>query len=251
MITFKSINVDGQTIDWDFETVKDIKDTWLDPDCDLPANDDEVFDICIDGRMILSKMSFLEMLSNLTGEDLFIKDTKLTDENYGSIAITLDPSKIYKFPIKNGFLDIRASLDPDYPGLDIEYIDAKENVQALHTRPRVLIECPKDTSKLRALVWGDPKSEDYSDSVDFETAFPSRFSALLGPNTKQFWLYDNDNDVYIDPPASVLEELEKIRYKDGEETAESIQAAEDRLVELANEDPDWIHDGNEYSDIEP
>jgi len=69
---------------------------------------------------------------------------------------------------------------------------------------------------------------------------------LLGPNTKQFWLYDSENDTYIDPPTEVLDEIEKIRWKDGEETADSIDAVEDRLIELANENPDWLHDGNEY-----
>ena len=74
----------------------------------------------------------------------------------------------------------------------------------------------------------------------------SRYTAMLGPNTKQFWLYDEEDDLYIDPPKNVLNELEEIRWQGGVETAESIEAAEDRLVELANENPDWLHDGNEY-----
>ena len=84
--------------------------------------------------------------------------------------ITLDPKETYKLPIKDGYLDIRASQDPDYPGLDIEYIDNKEPNDSPHTRPRVLIECPKDTNTLRALVWGDADSEDYDTDVEFETA---------------------------------------------------------------------------------
>ena len=74
-----------------------------------------------------------------------------------------------------------------------------------------------------------------------------RYEALLGPNTKQFWLYDNENDTYIDPPTTVLEEMDAIRYKDGEETTDSISEAEAYLERIANEDnPDWLHDGNEY-----
>lgn len=73
-----------------------------------------------------------------------------------------------------------------------------------------------------------------------------RYEALFGPNTKQFWLYDNVNDTYIDPPISVLEELDKIRFRGKEETADNFAEAERRLVELANENPDWLHDGNEY-----
>lgn len=82
--------------------------------------------------------------------------------------MTLDPTKTYKLPIKNGYLDIRVASDPDYPGLDVEYIDDNEKSMPPHTRPRVLIECPKHTNKLRTLVWGNPKSEDYSEEVEFE-----------------------------------------------------------------------------------
>lgn len=75
-----------------------------------------------------------------------------------------------------------------------------------------------------------------------------RYMALLGMNTKQLWLYDEENDVYIDPPSSVLAELDKILYVEGVQTAESIDAAQKRLEEIANvERPAWLHDGNEYS----
>lgn len=73
-----------------------------------------------------------------------------------------------------------------------------------------------------------------------------RYMALLGPNTKQFWLYDEENDSYIDPPISVLEEADAIRYKDGNDTADSISEAEAYLEKIAATDPDWLHDGNEY-----
>ncbi len=75
-----------------------------------------------------------------------------------------------------------------------------------------------------------------------------RYTAMLGPNTKQFWLYDEEADVYIDPPLCVLEEIEKIRFADDEETADSICAAETRLEDIANnENPEWLHDGYEYN----
>jgi len=88
--------------------------------------------------------------------------------------ITLDPKETYKLPIKNGYLDISVSQDPDYPGLDIEYVDDKESEEFaddnIHTRPRVLIECPNETGNLRALIWSDTKSEDYNTRIEFETA---------------------------------------------------------------------------------
>ncbi len=76
-----------------------------------------------------------------------------------------------------------------------------------------------------------------------------RYEAMCGPNTKQFWLYDNENDTYIDPPLEVLEEIDKIAYpENGETTADTISAAENRLEEIANaeDEPDWLHDGYEY-----
>lgn len=75
-----------------------------------------------------------------------------------------------------------------------------------------------------------------------------RYEALLGPNTKQLWLYDTENDTYIDPPTSVLTEADKIMYAGGEITADSISAAEGYLERVANSapEPDWLHDGNEY-----
>ena len=84
--------------------------------------------------------------------------------------LDMNKTATYKLPIKNGYLDIRASQDPDYPGLDIEYIDDSESKDNYHTRPRVLIECPEDTNTLRVLVWGNPDSEDFDTEIEFETA---------------------------------------------------------------------------------
>ncbi len=79
-----------------------------------------------------------------------------------------------------------------------------------------------------------------------------RYMALLGPNTKQFWLYDEENDTYIDPPANILERADEIAFANGE-TADSIDAAESYLEELAEKELDWLHDGNEYDadELEP
>ena len=82
--------------------------------------------------------------------------------------IKLDPTLMYAIPIKDGFLDIRVSQDPDYPGLDVEYIKFKEDKENLTTRPRVLIECPEESQELRTLIWGNKTSEDYSDEIIFE-----------------------------------------------------------------------------------
>lgn len=85
---------------------------------------------------------------------------------YGKIL--LESGKTYALPIKNGHLDIRVSTDPEYPGLDVEYISDMESetkADQLRTRPRVLIE--NNAGVLRTLVWGNPLSEDYSNDIDF------------------------------------------------------------------------------------
>ena len=74
-----------------------------------------------------------------------------------------------------------------------------------------------------------------------------RYTAMFGPNTKQFWLYDNKKDTYIDPPIEILDELNNIRWKGSKETSENICAAETRLEEIANTNPSWLHDGHEYN----
>lgn len=90
-------------------------------------------------------------------------------ERNGRKYIELDPSCIYGIPLKNGYLDIRVSQDPDYPGLDVEYISDNPHPEAL-SNPRVLIEAPidEDTGEqnlLRALIWANRKSEDYTDEI--------------------------------------------------------------------------------------
>lgn len=89
-------------------------------------------------------------------------------ENY----IALDPTKAYGIPIHNGVLTINVSQDANYPGIDIEFI-ANNNVSSekLCTKPRIVIEAPINEdgtqNNLRTLIWANPKSEDYSDSIEF------------------------------------------------------------------------------------
>lgn len=80
----------------------------------------------------------------------------------------LQADRTYTVPIKDGSLHITMAADPDYPGLDIEYISAKEeNIpeDAAFTRPRILIE--NNENILRALIWGNHTSEDYSIDINF------------------------------------------------------------------------------------
>ena len=56
---------------------------------------------------------------------------------------------------------------------------------------------------------------------------------VLGFNTKQWFIYANDQDVFVDPPITVLEDLKKYSYPDGQE---------DRLYEIIATNPKWLQD---------
>lgn len=71
--------------------------------------------------------------------------------------------EVINVPVKGGYLFASQVEDIDYPGIHIEYISHEDNGKDL-SRPRVIIEYPKD-GKLRALIWNDPNSEDYTEEV--------------------------------------------------------------------------------------
>ena len=62
-----------------------------------------------------------------------------------------------------GKLVAQASTDPDYPGIYIDYIKDGQNTASY---PSVLMEYNPD-KKLRALIWANPDSEDYSEEIEF------------------------------------------------------------------------------------
>lgn len=69
-------------------------------------------------------------------------------------------------PLKNGYLDIRVSQNPDYPGLNVTYISDNPYPGA-RSHPRVTIETPYDVDTggynlLRALIWANSKSKKYN-----------------------------------------------------------------------------------------
>lgn len=69
-----------------------------------------------------------------------------------------------------------------------------------------------------------------------------RYLVVLGFNTKQLWVYDEKEDVYIDPPAELLNELDKLGFDE----------AEEQLTQIANAapTPDWLFDKDYWYDGE-
>lgn len=68
--------------------------------------------------------------------------------------------------VKDGYIKASASCDPDYPGIDIEFVPNNYNGETLSI-PRVLFEKPVD-DKLRALIWDDADDEDYTKEIIFD-----------------------------------------------------------------------------------
>jgi len=70
-----------------------------------------------------------------------------------------------KVRIEGGCLIATATPDPDYPGIEVEFIPDNESGFGVST-PRVLFEKPKG-EQLRALIWADKDQEDYTNKVEF------------------------------------------------------------------------------------
>ena len=74
--------------------------------------------------------------------------------------------KKFEFRIDGGYFDVMISENPNYPGIDIEFVaDDDEDKRA--SRPRVLFEKTID-GKPRALIWANKDLEDYSEEIEFE-----------------------------------------------------------------------------------
>lgn len=69
--------------------------------------------------------------------------------------------------VNGGHLVATTSPDPDYPGIDVEFVANNDEGEFL-SRPRVLVEKPLDYDKVRALVWADKNKEDYTEEIEFE-----------------------------------------------------------------------------------
>lgn len=73
-----------------------------------------------------------------------------------------------KVKVKGGIIRAVPSSDPDYPGIWVEFIRDDDNGQNL-SRPQILFEQPYDMpdGDVRALVWEDIDSEDYTKEIVF------------------------------------------------------------------------------------
>lgn len=56
MLKFKTVNIDGEIRNYEFEYIEDMLKNWLSDDCTLPANDDEVVCAEFNGAKIEAKV---------------------------------------------------------------------------------------------------------------------------------------------------------------------------------------------------
>lgn len=82
----------------------------------------------------------------------------------------------------NGYFKATPSQDPNYPGIDIEFIADDARFDDL-CHPRVLFEKPVDTGELRALAWNDPKTEDFTQEILFNKFIPVDYDFETIENT--------------------------------------------------------------------
>lgn len=60
MIRFKALNVDGKEIEYVYQNKDELEKIWRSDDIDMnvPANDDPIYDVEIDGKKDLSEATF-------------------------------------------------------------------------------------------------------------------------------------------------------------------------------------------------
>ena len=60
MIKFKSISIDGNVCEWKYNNAAELEAEWKSDyiDMDVPANDDPIFDVEIDGKTDIREATF-------------------------------------------------------------------------------------------------------------------------------------------------------------------------------------------------
>ena len=71
-----------------------------------------------------------------------------------------------------------------------------------------------------------------------------RYEATLGPNTKQWWAFDNETGELCDPPTEILEQIEA-HSEDIDEQREFFDSILETEPEWLN-DEDYRYDGEEF-----
>jgi hypothetical protein len=132
-----------------------------------------------------------------------------------------------------------------------EFQDCFERVLAdLRNSSCVSGNYEKETIEMLEGAFRDAKECEPKDSKEDVL---DRYLILLGPNTRQWWVYDEIHDCYIDPPADVLREIQDDRSftRVNGVLKDAFESEEAKLRHIVSKDPDWLNDTDHwYSDIE-
>lgn len=105
-------------------------------------------------------------LDNIDGDEnvcLWVPVESLTIVKSSKIEF-LYSEKEMQIRFNDGFIRVNLNEDPEYPGVDIEFIP--NNMAENQFASRVLFERPSG-DYVRVLAWTDPDSEDYSEEIEF------------------------------------------------------------------------------------
>lgn len=61
-----------------------------------------------------------------------------------------------------------------------------------------------------------------------------RYIAIMGFNTKQWWVYDEETGNYIDPPSEILNEVKN--------SSQDIDEQQEHLNQILSSEPEWLND---------
>lgn len=137
-----------------------------------------------------------------------------------------------------------------------KFYDCFERVLAdLGGMYRVSGRYEKETIKMleKAFRDADKYESKEDDSKKDDEHVLDHYLILLGPNTRQWWIYDEEHDCYIDPPAAVLEEIQDDRSftRVNGVLKDAFENEEEKLRQIVSENPDWLKDVDHwYFDIE-
>lgn len=140
MIRFIAVNVDGYEVEYEYNTVEEIKKEWYSDDCGLPANDADVIEAWIDNKKIEAQ-EFMDIIYALGIEERNVyygikiiipvsNDTTIKGEIRGISIEALSDSvegEIRKIASKNGiegYGEVQL-ITKKYRNNDMKIIDRK------------------------------------------------------------------------------------------------------------------------------
>ena len=175
-------------------------DGYQDYDCRISTTG-EVLEISEDEKEAFCKLDYVDGDNNV---NLWVPIEKLTVVKSNE-AQFLYSEKEMQIRFDDGFIRVNLNEDPEYPGVDIEFIP--NNMSDAQFAPRVLFERPRG-EYVRALAWTNPDSEDCSEEIEFKKPkqLPT-FSGLYDENNKllkELELKTNEKETYTFMPNDLI-----------------------------------------------